>query len=590
MTGFSIDLSKPITSLGDERRAVAADLKPRDGKAYVVGDKAVPLSRRTVWETLTRTAGKFGARDASVFVEHGVRWSWSDLVAKCDDLAAGLLALGLKKGDRLGIWSPNRPEWLLTQFATARLGIILVNINPAYRVAELEFALNKVGCKALILASHFKSSDYIAQLRQIAPEIDESEPGRLDSARLPRLKIVVRMGADKTPGMFNFDEVMTIGGPAHRLRLEDLSRELDPDEPINIQFTSGTTGSPKGATLTHANIVNNARFVTGTMALTENDRLCIPVPLYHCFGMVMGTLGCATKGAAMVFPGEGFEPGSALTAIARERCTAVYGVPTMFVAMLGHQDFTNFDLSSLRTGVMAGAPCPIEVMKKVVSVMHAREITIGYGMTETSPVSFQSHVDDPLERRVSTVGRVHPHVEVKIITADGRIAGIGEPGELCTRGYSVMRGYWDDDAKTRESIDSGGWMHSGDLAVIDAEGYCNIVGRVKDMLIRGGENVYPREIEEFLFRHPKIKEVQVFGVPDEKYGEEVCAWVVLKTDQAATEDEIRDFCKGQIAHYKVPRYVRFKDTLPMTITGKPQKFIMRDEMIRELGLKQQRTA
>jgi fatty-acyl-CoA synthase len=590
MTGFSIDLSKPITSLGDDRRAVVADLKPRDGRAYVVGDKSIPLSRRTVWETLTRTAGKFGARDAAVFVEHGVHWSWSDLVAKCDDLAAGLLALGLKKGDRLGIWAPNRPEWLLTQFATARLGIILVNINPAYRVSELEFALNKVGCKALILASHFKSSDYIAQLRQIAPEIDESEPGRLDSARLPRLKIVVRMGSDKTPGMFNFDDVMMIGGPAHRLRLDDLSRELDPDEPINIQFTSGTTGSPKGATLTHANIVNNARFVTGTMVLTENDRLCIPVPLYHCFGMVMGTLGCATKGAAMVFPGEGFEAGTALQAIARERCTAVYGVPTMFVAMLGHQDFTNFDLSSLRTGVMAGAPCPIEVMKKVVSVMHAREITIGYGMTETSPVSFQSHVDDPIERRVSTVGRVHPHVEVKIITAEGRTAGIGEPGELCTRGYSVMRGYWDDDAKTRESIDAGGWMHTGDLAVIDSEGYCNIVGRVKDMLIRGGENVYPREIEEFLFRHPKIKEVQVFGVPDEKYGEEVCAWVVLKADQAASEDEIRDFCKGQIAHYKVPRYVRFKDTLPMTITGKPQKFIMRDEMIHELGLKQQRTA
>jgi fatty-acyl-CoA synthase len=590
MTGFSIDLSKPITSLGDERRAAPADLSPRDGKAYVVGDKSVPLSRRSVWHTLKRTTDKFGARDAAVFVEHGVRWSWSDLLAKCDDLAAGLLALGLQKGDRIGIWSPNRPEWLLTQFATARLGLILVNINPAYRVSELEFALNKVGCKALVLASHFKTSDYIAQLRSIAPEIDDCEPGRLDSTRLPRLKIVIRMGAEKTKGMLNFDEVMAIGGPAHRLRLDDLSRDLDPDEPINIQFTSGTTGSPKGATLTHANIVNNARFVTGTMALTENDRLCIPVPLYHCFGMVMGTLGCATKGAAMVFPGEGFEAGAALNAIARERCTAVYGVPTMFVAMLDHKDFAGLDLSSLRTGIMAGAPCPIEVMKKVVSVMHAREITICYGMTETSPVSFQSHIDDPIDKRVSTVGRIHPHVEVKIITAEGRTAQIGEPGELCTRGYSVMRGYWDDDAKTREAIDPGGWMHTGDLAVIDAEGYCNIVGRVKDMLIRGGENVYPREVEEFLFRHPKIKEVQVFGVPDEKYGEEVCAWVVLKPGHDATEDEIREFCKGQIAHYKVPRYVRFKEALPMTVTGKPQKFIMRDEMIRDLGLKQQRTA
>jgi fatty-acyl-CoA synthase len=570
--------------------SLKADLKPQGGKSHVVGDKSSPLLHKTVWNVLADTAHRFGARDAAIFVEHGIRWSWSDLAAKCDDLAAGLLALGLEKGDRIGIWSPNRPEWLLAQFATARIGLVLVNINPAYRTHELEYALNKVGCKALILAASFKTSDYLGMIRQLAPEIDAAEPGRLKAKRLPHLRSIIRMGGDKTEGMWNFDGVLGMGDRGHRSRLDDLSRALDPSEPINIQFTSGTTGNPKGATLTHINIVNNAHFVTATMAFTENDRLCIPVPFYHCFGMVMGTLGCATKGAAMVLPGEGFEPGAALTAISRERCTGVYGVPTMFVAMLDHKDFASFDLTSLRTGIMAGSPCPIEVMKKVVSLMHAREITIAYGMTETSPVSFQSHTDDPLEKRVTTVGRIHPHVEVKLIDAEGRTVGVGEPGEICTRGYSVMRGYWDDEARSREAIDAGGWMHTGDLGTIDAEGYCNIVGRVKDMLIRGGENVYPREVEEFLFTHPKVKEVQVFGVPDDKYGEEVCAWVVLKPGQSASEDEIRAFCKSRIAHYKIPRYVRFKEALPMTVTGKPQKFIMRDEMIRELGIKVQKTA
>jgi fatty-acyl-CoA synthase len=590
MSGFSIDLKTPITSLHGEAVIAPADLAPQGGKAYVSGDRSRPLWHKTVWQVLAETAGKHGARDAAVFVEHGVRWTWSDLVAKCNDLAAGLAALGLVKGDRIGIWSPNRPEWLLTQFATARLGLILVNINPAYRLSELEYALNKSGCKAIVSAVSFKSSDYLGMLNQIAPEIAESEPGRIASTKLPFLKIAIRMGAEKTPGFYNFDDVLGMGGPAHRGRLDQISAALDPDDPINIQFTSGTTGSPKGATLTHKNIVNNARFVTAGMDFTEADRLCIPVPFYHCFGMVMGTLGCATKGATMVLPGEAFEPGAALKAIAAERCTGVYGVPTMFVAMLDHADFKSFDLTSLRTGIMAGSPCPIEVMKKVISDMHAREVTIAYGMTETSPVSFQSSTGDPLEKRVTTVGRIHPHVEVKVIDKDGRTAAIGEPGELCTRGYSVMRGYWEDEARTREAVDEAGWMHTGDLATIDKEGYCNIVGRVKDMLIRGGENIYPREVEEFLFRHSKVKEVQVFGVPDAKYGEEVCAWIVLKPGQSATPEEIRDFCKDQIAHYKVPRHIRFKEALPMTVTGKPQKFIMREEMARELGISAQKTA
>jgi fatty-acyl-CoA synthase len=398
------------------------------------------------------------------------------------------------------------------------------------------------------------------------------------------------MGDDNSPGMFNFGDVLATAARDDYDKLDRITESLKPGDAINIQFTSGTTGAPKGATLTHSNIVNNGNFVTSAIKLTVDDRLCIPVPLYHCFGMSMGTMGCVSKGATMVFPGEGFDAGATLKAVAQERCTGLYGVPTMFVAMLDHADFSSFDLSSLRTGIMAGSPCPIEVMKKVVSLMHMSQVTIAYGMTETSPVSFQSSVDDPLEKRVSTVGRIHPHVEVKAIAADGATVAVGEPGELCTRGYSVMKGYWDDADKTREAIDADGWMHTGDLATIDAEGYCNIVGRVKDMVIRGGENVYPREVEEFLYRHPKIKEVQVFGIPDAKYGEELCAWVVLKPGQIATEQEIKAFCAGQIAHYKVPRYIRFRTELPMTVTGKPQKFLMRAAMVEELGLVAQKTA
>ncbi|MER9721415.1 MULTISPECIES: AMP-binding protein [unclassified Mesorhizobium] len=584
---INLDELKNATNLRGRGRAFIA---PLDGRAHVSGDRSVPLLDKTIPQLFSDTVGRYATQDAAVFVGQDKRFTWSELSDTVDTLAAGFLALGLEKGDRVGIWSPNRWEWLVTQFATARIGLILVNINPAYRLTELEYALNKVGCKALVTAASFKTSDYLGMIETLAPELANATPGKLKAQKLPTLKIVIRMGDDNSPGMFNFADVLSMAGRDEHDSLDRISEGLKPGEAINIQFTSGTTGAPKGATLTHTNIVNNGNFVTAAIKLTVDDRLCIPVPLYHCFGMSMGTMGCVTKAATMVFPGEGFDAGATLKAVAQERCTGLYGVPTMFVAMLDHADFTSFDLSSLRTGIMAGSPCPIEVMKKVVSLMHMEEVTIAYGMTETSPVSFQSSVDDPLEKRVSTVGRIHPHVEVKAIDADGATVAVGAPGELCTRGYSVMKGYWDDAEKTREAIDSDGWMHTGDLATIDAEGYCNIVGRVKDMVIRGGENVYPREVEEFLYRHPQVKEVQVFGIPDAKYGEELCAWIVLKPNQIATEQEIKNFCAGQIAHYKIPRYIRFRTELPMTVTGKPQKFLMREAMVEELGLVVQKTA
>ncbi|MBZ9849947.1 AMP-binding protein [Mesorhizobium sp. CA14] len=584
---IKLDELMNATNLRKTRNSFIA---PVGGKAHVSGDRSVPLLDKTIPELFSETVSRYATLDAAVFVGQDKRFTWSELSDAVDALAAGFLALGLEKGDRVGIWSPNRWEWLVTQFATARIGLILVNINPAYRLTELEYALNKVACKALVTAAQFKTSDYLGMIETLAPELARAEPGKLKAKKLPALKIVIRMGDDNSPGMFNFGDVLAMAGRDEHDSLDRISEGLKPGEAINIQFTSGTTGAPKGATLTHSNIVNNGNFVTSAIKLTVDDRLCIPVPLYHCFGMSMGTMGCVSKGAAMVFPGEGFDAGATLKAVAQERCTGLYGVPTMFVAMLDHADFSSFDLSSLRTGIMAGSPCPIEVMKKVVSLMHMSQVTIAYGMTETSPVSFQSSVDDPLEKRVSTVGRIHPHVEVKAIGADGATVAVGEPGELCTRGYSVMKGYWDDAEKTREAIDADGWMHTGDLATIDAEGYCNIVGRVKDMVIRGGENVYPREVEEFLYRHPKIKEVQVFGIPDDKYGEELCAWIVLKPDQIATAEEIKAFCAGQIAHYKVPRYIRFRTELPMTVTGKPQKFLMREAMVEELGLVAQKTA
>ena len=568
----------------------ATGLKPQPGVAHVVGETASELWLQTIPAALKSITAQFPNREAAVFSEQDIRWNWSGLDREVDAFAHGLLQLGLSAGDRVGIWSPNRSEWLLTQFATARIGVILVTINPAYRLTEVEYVLNKVGCAALVTAAQFKTSDYIGMLQDLAPELADCAPGSLVSAKLPTLKTIIRSGDDATPGMLNFASVVDAGRDKPSAVLDDICATLSPDDAINIQFTSGTTGAPKGATLSHVNIINNGRYTVAAQNLTERDRLCIPVPLYHCFGMVMGSLGCVATGAAMVFPAEGFEPDSCLRVIAAEQCTAVYGVPTMFVGMLQHPEFEQFDLSALRTGVMAGAPCPIEVMKQCVAKMHLTDITIAYGMTETSPVSFQTSGSDPLERRVSTVGRVHPHVECKIVDAHGASVAPGVQGELCTRGYSVMKGYWDDEQRTAESIDADGWMHSGDLAVIDEDGYGNISGRVKDMLVRGGENVYPAEVEEYLYRHPSVQEVQVFGIPDEKFGEEVCAWIVLKSGETVAEADITAFCRGQIAHYKIPRYVRFQTELPMTVTGKPQKFKMRDAMMQELGLAAIKTA
>ncbi|WP_114813868.1 AMP-binding protein [Paraburkholderia kururiensis] len=571
----------------------SACIEPKDGLSYVRGATDIPLSEATIAQFLFDTVQRFPDRPAVVFREQDIRWTWREFADEVDVLAAGLASLGIVKGERVGIWSPNRVEWLLTQFATARIGAVLVNINPAYRLHELEYALNKVGCKAIISAERFKTSMYLEMLQELAPELASATPGDLHAARLPDLRMVIRMCDTETPGMLTVSDMVERGRvwlEQHgKATLDAIGATLDRHDPINIQFTSGTTGNPKGATLTHRNVVNNARFIAMAMRLTEQDALCIPVPLYHCFGMVLAVLACVSVGANMVFPGEAFDPRATLAAVAEERCTALHGVPTMFIAELDHPDFATFDLSRLRTGIMAGSPCPIETMKRVVSTMHLSEITIAYGMTETSPVSFQSSTTDPLDKRTTTVGRIQPHLEVKIVDPLGNIVPVGETGELCTKGYSVMLGYWADDAKTKESIIEG-WMHTGDLATIDAEGYCNIVGRLKDMVIRGGENIYPREVEEFLFRHPKIQSVQVFGVPDQKYGEELCAWIVLRSGEKATPEEIQEFCRGQIAHYKIPKYVRFVDELPMTVTGKIQKFVMRERMIDELHLTVQKTA
>ena len=557
---------------------------PCDGLSLVCGPIDRPLNEATVYEVLSEAALRFANRDAAVFVQAEVRWTWSELLQQVECCAAGLWALGVRQGDRVGIWAPNRPEWLLTQFATARLGAILVNINPAYRLAELEYALNKAGVSLLVSAAAFKSSDYLSMLQQLGVG------GGAPSQRLPVLRQVVRMGNGPTPGMLDWDQLMDMGRQTlARGGALPAAGTLHAGQAINIQFTSGTTGAPKGATLTHHNIVNNAEAVANCMRFTEQDRLCIPVPLYHCFGMVLAVLACTVRGAAMVFPCEGFEPAATLAAVQTERCTALHGVPTMFIAELDHPDFAEFDLSSLRTGIMAGAPCPIEVMRRVQSDMHMTEVTIAYGMTETSPVSFQSATDDPLDKRVTTVGRVLPHLQVKIVDQRGQVVPVGQTGELCTWGYSVMQGYWDEPSRTADAVRDG-WMHTGDLATLDEQGYCNIVGRVKDMVIRGGENIYPREVEEFLFRHPKVAAVQVFGVPDMRFGEELCCWIVAKPGQACSEDEIRAFCRDNIAHYKVPRYIRFVDDLPVTVTGKPQKFVMREAMVRELGLGQQVTA
>lgn len=569
------------------------NIAPQRDLSQVKGCTNAILSEVTIAQFLADTVQRFPHKLAVVFREQGIRWTWAEFQAQVDALAAGFVGLGLQVGDRVGIWAPNRAEWVVTQFATARAGLVLVNINPAYRVAELEYALQLSGCRALVTAEQLKSSKYLEMLQRLAPELATCAPGALKAARLPMLQAVIRLGDAITPGMLNYAEVLAQGraqcdGTALDA-LDALGAGLSCHDAINIQFTSGTTGNPKGATLTHHNVINNARFIAQAMCFSEVDSLCIPVPLYHCFGMVLAVLACVSTGATMVFPGESFDPVATLQAVSEEHCTALHGVPTMFIAELEHPRFAEFDLSRLRTGIMAGSPCPIETMKRVIAQMNLAEITIAYGMTETSPVSFQSSTTDPLERRVSTVGRIQPMLEAKVVNADGQVVPVGEKGELLVRGYSVMQGYWADEARTQETVQEG-WMHTGDLATLDEEGYCNIVGRAKDMLIRGGENVYPREIEEFLFRHPQVQSVQVFGVPDVKYGEEICAWVVLKPGQVCSEEDIRNFCRDQIAHYKVPRYIRIVQDMPMTITGKVQKFVMRDQMIAELHLVQAQTA
>ncbi len=559
-------------------------------QSYVHGASLTPLLGQTVGQLFDRTVSLWPDREALVVRHQNIRWTWRDLKREVDAVAAGLVGLGLQPGERLGIWSPNNAEWVVTQFASAKAGLILVNVNPAYRLPELEYALNKVGCAALITAAQFKTSNYGAMLHEIAPELKDAIPGDLKASRVPDLRLVIRLDDERDPGMLNYSEVRKRGGSDQLQRLEKLAHELQFDDPINIQFTSGTTGAPKAATLTHHNIVNNAFFVGETMELDEQDRLCIPVPMYHCFGMVLGTLTCVARGATMVFPSEGFDPLSVLQTVEAERCTALHGVPTMFIAEIDHPEFRNFDLSSLRTGIIAGAPCPIELMKRLIGEMHLEEITIAYGMTETGPVSFETSVHDPLERRVTTVGRVLPHTEVKIVDESDHVVPVGTAGELLTRGYCVMPSYWNDEEKTKKAIDDAHWIRSGDIATLDEEGYCNIVGRLKDMLIRGGENIYPREIEEFLFTNPKVEDVQVIGVPDPKFGEEVCAWIKLRPGESAREEEMRGFCHGKIAHFKIPRYIKFVDDFPMTVTGKVQKYIMRQMMAEELGIEEKKTA
>ena len=559
-------------------------LKPQGGKSIVTGPVEPPLLEMTIPELLAATTRRLPDQTAAVFADKNIRWSYREFYELTLQMAAGLLALGVAPGDRVGIWSPNRWEWVALQYASAQIGTILVSINPAYRRAELEYALNKTGVSVLMLAEQFKSSDYIAMIEALAPELASHTGGVLRLEKLPHLNHLVHMGTAERPGMMTTQNLMQLATDRLIEKAKEIGAGLDRHDPINIQFTSGTTGAPKGATLTHANIINNGRFTVARMGLQQGEMLCLPVPLYHCFGMVMGSLGCVAIGAGLVFPGEAFEPLATLKAIAAEKCAALYSVPTMFLSMLDHEDFSQFDISSLRTGIMAGAPCPMEVMKRVTREMNLREITIAYGMTETSPVSFQSHPDDPLEMRVSTVGRIHPHVSVKIVDEAGQTLPVGVQGELWTKGYSVMHGYWAEAEKTQSSITKDGWMRTGDLATLDENGFARITGRLKDMVIRGGENIYPREIEEFLYRHPAIQQVQVFGVPDKKYGEELCAYIILNKGMAASQEDIRRFCTDEIAHYKIPRHIRIVTAMPMTVTGKPQKFMMRDEMIKALKL------
>lgn len=548
-------------------------------KSYYCGASTTQIIYETIGGYFDRVANEHPDNPALVLRHQNVDWTYSELQRRVDQLAAGLISLGIEPGDRVGIWGPNSAEWVLTQLATAKMGAIMVCINPAYRLYELEYALNKVECKALITDEQFKTSDYLGMLHTLVPELEQCAPGQLEAAKLPHLKHIIRMGSGKSPGMYNFDEVCADASDGDLSALADLQSKLKPDDAINIQFTSGTTGNPKGATLSHCNILNNGYLTGEAMRLTPADKLCIPVPLYHCFGMVLAVLACISHGSTMVFPGEAFDPEQTLQTVQDEQCTALHGVPTMFITELDHPNFGHFDLSSLRTGIMAGAPCPVEVMKRVISEMHMQDILIAYGQTELSPINNMTLPDDSLERRTETVGRAMPWVEIKIIDEAGHVVPVGQKGEICTRGYSVMQGYWNDLEKTAETIDASGWLHSGDIATMDASGYVRIVGRIKDMIIRGGENIYPREVEEFLYQHPAITEVQVFGIPDEKMGEEVCAWIQLNEGADLTADDVKAYCKDQITHFKVPRHIRFVSEYPMTVTGKIQKFVMRDEML-----------
>ena len=539
--------------------------------SYVSGPSERPLLGRTIGEQLDLTVAEHASGEALVSRHQGLRYSYAELRDAVERVARALMALGVGKGDRVGIWSPNVAEWVLVQYATAKAGAILVNVNPAYRTHELRYALMQSGVSVLVSARWFRNTDYVAMLEEVRPE-------------LPELRHTVLLG-EGAPWAMSWEDLLSRADEAPAEALRAREAELDFHDPINIQYTSGTTGMPEGATLTHHNILNNGFFVGERMRLTDEDRICVPVPFYHCFGMVLGNLAALTHGACIVLPGDSFDAGAVLATVQEERCTALHGVPTMFIAELEHPDFESFDLRTLRTGIMAGSPCPVEAMKQVIELMHMTEVTICYGMTETSPVSFQSMPDDDLEHRVATVGAIHPHVEAKVIDpATGKVLLRGESGELCTRGYLVMRGYWHDAEATREAVDPAGWMHTGDLAAMRDDGYVNIVGRIKDMIIRGGENIYPREVEEFLFTNLKVADVQVIGVPDPKYGEEVCAWIRLKEGTTSTEHELREFCRGKIATYKIPRYVRFTDEFPMTVTGKIQKYRMREISIEELGL------
>ncbi|XP_076446786.1 medium-chain acyl-CoA ligase ACSF2, mitochondrial-like isoform X2 [Babylonia areolata] len=578
-TGFQRDHTRSLTASAPKLSGQKLTL------SYTHGVSDQPLLGTTVGRLLQDRVDTHPDRDAAVFYKDGQRLSFQQLLALADQLAAALLSLGLEKGDRVGIWGPNSVEWVITQFATARAGLILVNINPMYLQHELEFALMKVGCKALVAAPSFKQVDYYHLLFDLIPEMAACPDGKIHSHRLPHLKLLIMMGKDKVRGAFRFDDLLVAAGPQEVRAIADLQDSLQFDDPINIQFTSGTTGSPKGVTLSHHNIVNNSYSVGRVLDYDNREtRICCPVPLYHCFGMVLASLQMVCHGATVVYPSAAFDPAVTLHTVQDERCTSLYGVPTMFIQMLSHKDMETVNFSSLYTGVMGGSPCPIEVMRRVIDKMGMKEGTVCYGSTETSPVTFQTRRDCSLEKRVSTVGQVHNHVEAKVVGENGEVLPVGVTGEVCTRGYTSMLGYWDDHERTAECLTQDRWFHTGDQGVMDEDGYCHIVGRLKDMIIRGGENVYPVEIEQMLYHHPKVMEVQVVGVPDERMGEEICAWIQVNQGETVTETEIKDFCKEKIARFKIPRYIKFVESFPMTVTGKIQKFKIREQAIKDLAL------